>query len=118
VGFKRFVNVVEVIAGVAALVFVIALFANQPSGGGAANAAKSGPGYDVYVSNCARCHGQEGQGGIGPQLAGQVTTDFPDAKDEVAFVRDGRDGMPSFAGDLSPAEIEDVVAYTRTELNK
>jgi len=118
VGFKRFVNVVEVVAGVAALVFVIALFANQPSGGGAANAAKSGPGYDVYVSNCARCHGQEGQGGIGPQLAGQVTTDFPDAKDEVAFVRDGRDGMPSFVGDLSPAEIEDVVAYTRTELNK
>jgi len=118
VGFKRFVNVVEVVAGVAALVFVIALFANQPSGGGSVNAAKSGPGYDVYVSNCARCHGQEGQGGIGPQLAGQVTTDFPDAKDEIALVRTGRDGMPSFARQLSPTEIEDVVAYTRTELNK
>jgi len=118
VSFKRLVNVVEVVAGVAALVFIIALFANQPSGGGAASAAKSGPGYDVYVSNCARCHGQEGQGGIGPQLAGQVTTDFPDAKEEEAFVRAGRDGMPSFAGQLSPTEIQDVVAYTRTELNK
>jgi len=117
VGFKRFVNVVEVVAGVAALVFVIALFANQPSGG-SANAAKSGPGYDVYVSNCARCHGQEGQGGLGPQLARTVTTDFPDAKDEIAFVGSGRDGMPSFAGDLSPAEIADVVAYTRTELKR
>lgn len=116
-GFKRFVNVVEVVAGVAALVFVIALFANQPSGG-SASTAKSGPGYDIYVSNCARCHGQEGQGGIGPQLAGQVTTDFPDAKDEIALIRSGRDGMPSFAGDLSAAEIEDVVAYTRTALNK
>ena len=116
-GFRRFVNVVEVVAGVAALVFVIALFANEP-GGGSGNAAKTGPGYDVYVSNCARCHGQEGQGGVGPQLAGAVVTAFPDAKEEIAVVRDGRDGMPSFAGDLSPAEIEDVVAYTRTGLKK
>jgi mono/diheme cytochrome c family protein len=117
VGFRRFVNVVEVVAGVAALVFVIALFANEPSGG-TGNNAKSGPGYDVYISNCARCHGQGGQGGVGPQLAGAVVTAFPDAKDEIAVVRDGRDGMPSFAGDLSPAEIEDVVAYTRTELKQ
>ena len=116
-GFKRFVNVIEVVVGVAALVFVIALFANEPSGGGGST-VKSGPGYDVYVSNCARCHGQEGQGGVGPRLAGEVTTAFPDAQDEVAFVRSGRDGMPSFAGQLSPTEIEDVVAYTRTELNK
>jgi mono/diheme cytochrome c family protein len=116
-GFRRFVNILEVVAGVAALVFVVALFANEPSGGGG-NAAKSGPGYDVYVSNCARCHGQEGEGGPGPALAGRVTTDFPDAKDEIAVVRDGRDGMPSFAGDLSPAETEDVVAYTRTRLTK
>jgi mono/diheme cytochrome c family protein len=117
VSFKRFVNVIEIVVGVVALVFVIALFANQPSGGGA-TAAKSGPGYDVYVSNCARCHGQDGEGGIGPQLAGQVTTNFPDAKAEIAFVRAGRDGMPSFAGQLSPTEIEDVVAYTRTALKK
>jgi mono/diheme cytochrome c family protein len=117
VGFRRFVNVIEIVAGVAVLVFVIALFANEP-GGGSGSTAKSGPGYDVYVSNCARCHGQEGQGGVGPQLAGEVTTAFPDAKDEIAVVRDGRGPMPSFAGDLSPAEIEDVVAYTRTELNK
>jgi len=113
VGFKRFVNVVEILAGVAALVFVIALFANEPGGG---STAKSGRGYDIYVSNCARCHGPEGQGGVGPQLAGVVTNAFPHAKDEIAVVRDGRDGMPSFAGDLSPTEIADVVAYTRTEL--
>jgi mono/diheme cytochrome c family protein len=117
VGFKRFVNVIEIAAGVAVLVFVIALFVNEP-GGGSGSTAKSGPGYDVYLSNCARCHGQEGQGGVGPRLAGEVTTAFPDAKDEIALVRTGRDGMPSFAGDLSPTQIEDVVAYTRTELNK
>src|SRR5919198_6132021 len=53
--FKRVVNIVEVVALVGVVVFVVELFANEPGGG---SAAKSGPGYDVYVSNCARCHGQ------------------------------------------------------------
>jgi mono/diheme cytochrome c family protein len=115
--FKRFVNAVEVAAGVAALVFVIALFANQPSGGG--NSAASGPGDDVYVASCARCHGVSGQGGVGPRLAGgAVVRDFPNPADQIRLVENGRDGMPSFQGGLTAAEIRQVVAYTRTELNK
>jgi len=31
-------------------------------------------------------------------------------------VENGEGVMPSFKGDLSRAQIEDVVAYTRTEL--
>lgn len=114
--FKRFVNVVEVAAGVAALVFIIALFANQPSGG--SKAATSGPGYDIYVASCARCHGVSGEGGgIAPRLAGgAVVRDFPNTADEVRLVEDGRDGMPSFRGGLTPAEIREVVQYTRTGL--
>lgn len=112
--FKRFVDVIEVVAAVAVLVFVIALFANQPGGG---TAATSGPGYDVYVASCARCHGTSGQGGIGPKLAGgAVVRDFPNPADQVRFVEDGRDGMPSFRDGLTPAEIREVVAYTRTGL--
>lgn len=111
--FKRFVNVVEILTLVVALGFVVALFANEP-GGGSGGVAKSGPGYDVYLANCARCHGQGGQGGIGLRLAGVVTADFPDAQDEVAVVRDGRASMPSFRNTLSATEIQDVVAYTRT----
>ena len=113
--FKRFVNVIEIVTLLVALGFVVALFANEP-GGGAGSAAKSGPGYDVYLANCARCHGQDGQGGVGPKLAGVVTTDFPDAREEVAVVRDGRASMPSFKNDLSAAQIQDVVAYTRSQL--
>ena len=113
--FKRFVNVIEIVTLLVALGFVVALFANEPRGGGG-SAAKSGPGYDVYLANCARCHGQDGQGGVGPKLAGVVTTDFPDAREEVAVVRDGRASMPSFKNDLSGAQIQDVVAYTRAQL--
>src|SRR6266542_3984086 len=112
--FKRIVNVIEIVTLLVAVGFVVALFANEPGGGG--GAAKSGPGYDVYLANCARCHGQDGQGGVGPKLAGVVTTDFPDAQQEIAVVRNGRAAMPSFKNDLSAAQIQDVVAYTRTQL--
>jgi mono/diheme cytochrome c family protein len=113
--FKRFVNVIEIVTLVVALGFVVALFANEP-GGRAGGTAKSGPGYDVYLANCARCHGQDGQGGVGPKLAGVVTLDFPDAREEIAVVRDGRASMPSFKNDLSATQIQNVVAYTRTQL--
>src|SRR5512132_3004159 len=113
--FKRVVNVIEIVTLVVALGFVVALFANEPGGSGAA--ARSGPGYDVYLANCARCHGQDGQGGVGPKLAGgAVVKSFPDPADQIRLVEDGRGAMPAFKGDLSQAQIEDVVAYTRTEL--
>ena len=113
--FRRFVNVIEIVTLVVALGFVVALFANEPSGGGAT--ARSGPGYDVYHANCARCHGQDGQGGVGPKLAGgAVVKAFPDPADQIRLVEDGEGTMPSFKNRLSTAQIEDVVAYTRTEL--
>jgi mono/diheme cytochrome c family protein len=114
--FRRVVNVIEIVTFIVAVGFVVALFANEPGGGSGAT-AKSGPGYDVYLANCARCHGQDGQGGVGPKLAGgAVVRAFPDPADQIRLVENGRGSMPSFKGDLSQAQIEDVVAYTRTEL--
>jgi mono/diheme cytochrome c family protein len=114
--FKRVVNVIEILTLVTAIAFVVALFANEPGGGSGAT-AKSGPGYDVYLANCARCHGQDGQGGVGPKLAGgAVVRAVPDSADQIQLVEDGRGSMPAFKGKLSQAQIDDVVAYTRTEL--
>src|SRR6478672_1053425 len=110
--FKRIVNVVEVLAVIAAAVFVLLLFTNDPGGSGTAYAS---PGAALFAKNCARCHGSNGGGGLGPQLSdGKVKQDFPDAAKEVAFVTKGKGGMPAFGGTLSPAEIKQVVAYTRT----
>jgi mono/diheme cytochrome c family protein len=113
--FKRIVNTVEVLALLATVVFVIMLFANQSDdGGGGAGAAGSGPGAELYAANCARCHGSDGGGGIGPQLSdGQVADEFPDVADEIDVVTDGEGSMPAFGDRLSPTEIDDVVEYTR-----
>jgi cytochrome c6 len=110
--FKRIVNIVEVLAVVAAAVFFLLLFTNEPGSGGG---SYSSPGAALFAKNCARCHGADGGGGLGPQLSnGQVKKDFPNASDEVAFVTQGKDGMPSFGDVLSPKAIQQVVAYTRT----
>jgi mono/diheme cytochrome c family protein len=116
-GFKRFVTILEIAVGIAALAFVLALFVNEPDdGGGGGGAASTSPGESVYSASCASCHGADGGGGLGPQLAGRVVEKFPDAADEVAVVTNGRGGMPSFQGDLTPEQIDEVVEYTRTGL--
>jgi mono/diheme cytochrome c family protein len=69
-------------------------------------------GRDVFVANCARCHGPNAEGGLGPQLAGAVVQKYPNAADQIAFV-EGH-SFPPFRDRLSPEQIRDVVEYTRS----
>jgi len=111
--FKRIVNVVEVLTVIAAAVFFVLLFANEPDSGGGGGGNTS-PGAAVFASNCARCHGSDGGGGLGPQLSdGKVAKDLTEAE-EIRVVTNGRSGMPSFGDALTPEQIQQVVAYTRT----
>jgi mono/diheme cytochrome c family protein len=113
--FKRFVNAVEILGLLAIAVFVVMLFANEPDEGGGAAASGGGPGAELYSANCARCHGDDGGGGVGPQLSdGEVVAAFPEVEGEIEVVADGRGSMPSFGDRLSTVEIDQVVAYTRT----
>jgi len=113
--FARFVNAIELLTAVGVVVVVIFLFANEPGSAGA-----RGPGAQLFQSNCATCHGADGEGGVGgPKLAGGVVlTDFPYEPNEIAFVAQGRDGMPGFGGTLGPAQLRQVVDYTRTALGR
>jgi mono/diheme cytochrome c family protein len=114
---KRLVDVVQILALLAAVVFVVALFANEPDSSADTPAAGPPDGAAVFASNCAGCHGPSGGGGVGPALAGGAVVDaFPDEADQIAVVTDGRGGMPAFGGRLSADEIEAVVAYTRNDL--
>lgn len=76
-------------------------------------------GRDVYSRRCANCHGASGGGGTGPQLnEGQVIEDYPDPADQRELIANGRNGMPSFSGSLSSAELDAVVRYTRDVLSQ
>jgi mono/diheme cytochrome c family protein len=113
---KQVVNVLEVVALVAAALVVVMLFANEPdTGGGGDTASADAVGAEVFSTSCAGCHGADAGGAIGPQLSGGAVVEaFPDEADQIVVVTEGRGGMPAFAGQLTPEEIAAVVAYTRT----
>jgi cytochrome c oxidase subunit 2 len=126
--FRKVVNVIEVLALVAAVFVVVMLFVAEPehstaASGGDASAvynpetgALPAGGAEIYAARCAGCHGSDGGGGAGPRLAGKVADDFPDVEDQIAFVTKGKGGMPAFGGSLSAADIRAVVEYTRSGL--
>jgi cytochrome c oxidase subunit 2 len=101
-------------AVIAASTIALAL-AGCGSGGGE---ARPTTGKGIYEANCATCHGVDGQGGVGPRLAGVLVDKYPNIEDQIAVVTNGKGAMPSWRGDLTPKEILKVVEYTRTELGQ
>ena len=76
-------------------------------------------GERIYTSQCARCHGPEGQGGVGLPLGnGAVLERYPDINTQTRIIRRGRRAMPSFANTLSPEQIEAVAVYEREQLGR
>jgi mono/diheme cytochrome c family protein len=129
--FRKVVNVIEVLALIAAAFVVVMLFVAEPphssagapagTSGDAAYLPETGGlptnGAEIYTARCAGCHGSDGGGGSGPQLAGTVADDFPDVEDQIAFVARGKGSMPGFGGSLSDADLRLVVEYTRSGLS-
>ena len=85
-------------------------------------------GRDLYKQNCAQCHKDTGVGGpveiegkkLNPDnLTSDKIKKFSDDK-ILGYVRDGieDEGMPSFKGRLSEAEMREVVRYVRVALQK
>ncbi len=71
-------------------------------------------GRDVYARNCASCHGSDGGGGVGRKLSeGAVVAAFPNIKDQIDLIANGKGTMPSYAGRLSGPQMEAVARYTR-----
>jgi len=78
-------------------------------------AGKTAGGAALYASNCASCHGAEGQGmgAVFPALAGNEA--LADGKYVVDVILHGKPGtsMPAFASSLSDDEIAELASYIR-----
>ena len=112
--FKRIVDVIEALAFAAAAIFVLCLFivgGEDDGGNGGGGEARSGE--QVYADSCAQCHGGDGQGGIGPQLADGAVAESLSEQEQIDVITNGRDNMPAFGDGLSAEEIQAVTDFTR-----
>ena len=73
-------------------------------------------GKAVFAGYCASCHGQVGEGGIGPNLTDEYWLHGNTTENLVAVVTDGvpAKGMVAWKSILNPKKIRDVVAYIQT----
>lgn len=80
------------------------------------SSAQNLSGKDLYKSNCARCHGDDGTGGKGPNLTTEKKQSKWKDSDEklVNKITNGAFGMPKFGKKLKPEEIKAIAAYVRT----
>jgi mono/diheme cytochrome c family protein len=71
----------------------------------------------VFHNNCLVCHSLEpGQNGYGPSLAGYFKRNLSQTVDQTQqLIRNGRRRMPPFRDRLSSDQIQDVIAYIRTQ---
>jgi mono/diheme cytochrome c family protein len=68
-------------------------------------------GQQLFLKNCAHCHGADAHGDDGPDLHNLDSTD-----EQVGMrIRNGKKGqMTAFAGKFSPQQIRDVIGYLRS----
>lgn len=76
-------------------------------------------GKKLYIDNCGVCHGEEGQGTIGPNLTDDYWIDGNDRYGLAKSIIVGKPefGMLSFRHLLNPIEIGQIVAYITTIKN-
>ncbi|MCC5946255.1 MAG: c-type cytochrome [Bernardetiaceae bacterium] len=73
-------------------------------------------GKKIYMDNCRACHGDLGQGGVGPNLTDEYWIHGGDIKDIFRIVKYGvtEKGMLAWQSQLSPKEMQEVSSYILT----
>jgi len=80
----------------------------------AQEAGTSSLGAETYAGACAKCHGPEGEGDIGPRLRGNPLLADANAVEKV--VRDGRRKMPPIGTDWEARQMDALTEYLEEEL--
>ena len=105
-----------VVVFVALLVAPLAACGGDDAASGDADGEVSGQG--IYEANCARCHGPNGEGGVGMPLGDGAVADALTLDAQIEVITEGRNSMPAWGDQLSAEEIEAVAVYEREELGQ
>ena len=75
-----------------------------------------GAGQSLYETNCASCHGSQGQGHIEPNAPALDDSEHawhhPDEQ-IILIIKNGGFNMPPVGADMSEEEIETIIAYMK-----
>jgi cytochrome c oxidase cbb3-type subunit III len=73
-------------------------------------------GRAIYIGKCAVCHGQKGEGGVGPNMTDDYWLHGGDIKSLFTVVKYGvpEKGMISWKEQLKPKEIQEVASFILT----
>lgn len=73
-------------------------------------------GSQVYMTNCVACHGDKGQGGVGPNLTDKFWIHGAGIKDLFRTITQGvpEKGMIAWNKTLNPLQIQKVASYILT----
>jgi cytochrome c oxidase cbb3-type subunit III len=73
-------------------------------------------GKDLYINNCAACHGKLGEGTVGPNLTDDYWLHSGGVSDIFKTIKYGwpDKGMKSWKDDFSPIQIAQITSFIRT----
>jgi mono/diheme cytochrome c family protein len=68
-------------------------------------------GYDLFIMNCAHCHGNDARGDEGPDLHGLTKSDARIS----SLIKNGIKGeMPKFGEKLTNTDVQSLIAFVRS----
>ncbi|NUQ23927.1 MAG: c-type cytochrome [Saprospiraceae bacterium] len=75
-----------------------------------------GAGKSIYIASCAACHGQLGEGGVGPNMTDDYWIHGGSIKDLFKTIKYGvpEKGMISWQSQLRPTDMQQVASYILT----
>jgi cytochrome c oxidase cbb3-type subunit 3 len=73
-------------------------------------------GHELYLSNCASCHGQLGEGGVGPNLTDPYWVHGGGIKNVFKTIKYGvpEKGMIAWRNQMQPATMQKIASYILT----
>ncbi|MCU0468680.1 MAG: c-type cytochrome [Arcicella sp.] len=73
-------------------------------------------GGKIYTQNCVACHGDKGQGGVGPNLTDEYWLHGGSTKEVFHTITEGvpEKGMISWKKSLNPIQVQHLVSYLAT----